>query len=128
MTAEELRIYIVLRTDVDMPTGKTFVQVGHAVLATVEAARAADPARVAAYLGAGAQDLLEEGQTKIVLRGKEKELLRAAADLKAACIPHALIRDAGRTVFAEPTLTCLGIGPVRRSDLPRSVRRLQLHS
>lgn len=125
---EELRIYILVRNDITMPLGKAFAQVGHAVLGTVEAARRVDPRRVAAYLGEGDLALIEQGHAKIALRGKEKDLLRAAKELAEAGLPHALIRDAGRTVFAEPTLTCLGIGPVRKSELPKFVQRLQLYA
>lgn len=125
---EELRVYIVVRNDIEMPLGKAFAQVGHAVLGTVEAARKADPRRVAEYLGEGDFALIDEGHAKIALRGKEKDLRRAAAELAEAGIPHALIQDAGRTVFAEPTLTCLGVGPVRKSELPKFVQKLQLYA
>jgi len=49
---------------------------------------------------------------KIVLRCESStELAELEAQAKAAGLPCALIRDAGRTVIAEGTVTCLGIGP-----------------
>lgn len=37
----------------------------------------------------------------------------------------ALIEDAGFTVFKEPTITCLGIGPVRESRIDPVLRDLR---
>lgn len=124
---EELRIYVIVRNDIPIPTGKAFSQVGHAVLGTIENARKAQPERVQEYLGDGDFSLITAGHAKIALRGKEADLVRAAAALHDAGIPHALIQDAGRTVFATPTLTCLGVGPVRKSELPGCIKRLQLY-
>src|SRR5574343_1902420 len=116
---EELRIYIIMRNDINIPVGKAFAQVGHAVLGTIAAARKKSNNRVDEYLGEGDFSLIDQGQAKIALRGKEKDILRSAKELSSTDIPYALIMDAGRTVFAEPTYTCIGIGPVRYSELPK---------
>lgn len=127
MTNEELRIYVILRTDIEIPKGKAFAQVGHAVLGTAITVAHQNPKLLEEYMGHGDASVVDEGQAKIVLRGKEKDLHRAATELKELGIPYALIQDAGRTVFPEPTFTCIGIGPVRKSELPKFIQRLQLH-
>jgi len=92
---------IVVNESLRLPRGKLAAQVAHA--------------SVAALLGAPHDALrvwLETGMPKVVLRGDDAahltELERQAND---AGLPTALIRDAGHTVVAAGTLTCLGIGP-----------------
>jgi len=49
---------------------------------------------------------------KVVLRCEsEQQLLELEAAAEGAGLPNALIRDAGHTVVAAGTITCLGIGP-----------------
>ncbi len=38
----------------------------------------------------------------------------------------ALIKDAGFTVFNEPTTTCLGIGPIREENIGEDLKALKL--
>jgi peptidyl-tRNA hydrolase len=113
----ELKMYCVWRTDIVIPYGKALVQAGHAFL---EARDHADPARVLQYM--------THSQPKIVLRAKSLAVLeRAQRECQLIGLPHALIIDEGRTVFlGEPTVTCLGIGPVLRSELPKFIDRLQM--
>ena len=90
---------ILCRMDLKMKPGKLSAQVAHASL---HAAMQADKKVLDAWL--------KEGAMKIVLKvADEKELL--AFKKKAAKLPNALILDAGKTVFKEPTHTCLAIGP-----------------
>ena len=51
--------------------------------------------------------------TKVIVRCEdEAHLLAIYEQVVASNIPYyALIKDAGHTVFSEPTYTCLGIGP-----------------
>jgi peptidyl-tRNA hydrolase len=120
----EIRLYCVIRTDLDslaengfLPLGKLMAQAGHAFVGCFAAC---EPQAALAYLNNGIQP-------KIVLRAKnEKELLRAKGECEIAGIPCYLVTDVGRTVFAEPTTTCLGIGPVAKKDLPKFIQRLQL--
>lgn len=92
---------IVVDEALRLPRGKLAAQVAHA--------------SVAALLEAPPESLrrwLEEGMPKVVLRVEgEAALLALEARAAAAGLPTALIRDAGRTVVAAGTPTCLGIGP-----------------
>lgn len=114
---DELRLYCLMRTDLKASTGKLITQGGHAFVGCVSVCPSL---RFIEYLNDGQQP-------KITLRAKnEGILLRAVAECKEAGIPYYLVTDAGRTVFPVPTVTCLGIGPVARKDLPKFVQRLQL--
>ena len=100
---------IVIRTDLQMSTGKLAVQACHA--------------SVAAVLCAGGDVLKRwdaDGQTKIALA---VDSLRELETLKTQCeateIIHALIADAGRTELAVGTVTALAIGPAEDKAVDR---------
>jgi peptidyl-tRNA hydrolase len=84
-----------------LPRGKLAAQVAHAaVAALLEAPPDAQ------------RQWLATGMPKVVLRVEsEAELAALEARTSEAGLPTALIRDAGRTVVAAGTPTCLGIGP-----------------
>jgi PTH2 family peptidyl-tRNA hydrolase len=98
---------IVVNEALRLPRGKLAAQVAHA--------------SVAAFLRAPRESQerwLSEGMTKIVLGcGSAEELAAILVRAEAAGIPFELIRDAGRTVVAAGTVTCLGLGPAADSDL-----------
>ena len=99
-----------------LPRGKLSAQVAHA--------------SVSALLGAAHDDLrqwLEEGMPKIVLRVEnEAQLTDLERQATAAGLPAVLIRDAGRTVVAPGTATCLGIGPANEAAIDALTGTLQL--
>lgn len=114
----ELLLYAIVRTDIEMPVGKLAAQAGHAFLGTYELCRNMQPDTSAEYRDS---DL----KKKICLAAEDEAALLRIRDLcEERGIPARLIRDAAVTVFDEPTLTAIGIGPVRRSDLPGYVRHL----
>lgn len=55
----------------------------------------------------------------------EKELIELHEKYKKIC-GVALIKDAGFTVFEEPTITCLGIGPIYESDIGEDLKSLKV--
>jgi peptidyl-tRNA hydrolase, PTH2 family len=70
---------------------------------------------------------VEEGMPKIVLRCEsEQELLELEAAAENAGLPSALIRDAGHTVMAAGTITCLGLGPASIARLDELTGALKL--
>jgi len=92
---------IVVNESLRLPRGKLAAQVAHA--------------SVAALLDASNDALrswLESGMPKVVLRADdEAQLTTLERQAIEAGLPTALIRDAGHTVVAPGTITCLGIGP-----------------
>jgi PTH2 family peptidyl-tRNA hydrolase len=109
-TADKLRIIIVFRADLPtMHNGKAEVQAGHAVDGTIEAADAADPTLMPRYRADGRVKLsMEVDDLSALLKIKEKAENRG--------VPHFLVTDAGHTCFAEPTITCIGLGPLTKTD------------
>ena len=100
---------IVIRTDLQMSTGKLAVQACHASVAAVLCAKAD-------VLGRWDTD----GQTKIALAVQS---LAELENLKRQCedmeIIHALIADAGRTELEVGTVTALAIGPAEDKAVDR---------
>jgi PTH2 family peptidyl-tRNA hydrolase len=92
---------IVLRTDLQMSTGKLVVQACHASVAALLRSKTEN-----------AEHWNVEGQTKIALAVNS---LTELESLKNRCealgILHVLISDAGRTELAPGTITALAIGP-----------------
>ncbi|HEX4972185.1 MAG TPA: peptidyl-tRNA hydrolase Pth2 [Steroidobacteraceae bacterium] len=92
---------IVVNEALKLPRGKLAAQVAHASVAALLEATADARRR-----------WLEAGMPKVVLRCEsEQELLALEAAAERAGLPNALIRDAGHTVVAAGTVTCLGLGP-----------------
>ena len=92
---------ILVRQDLKLPKGKCAAQVAHA---SVDAVLKSDSKLVKAWRG--------EGMAKIVLKVKdEKELVKMFQDAKDEGLTASLITDAGHTVVAPGTKTCVAIGP-----------------
>jgi peptidyl-tRNA hydrolase len=107
---------IVVNDALRLPRGKLAAQVAHAA--------------VAAFLRAprDAQgQWLTEGMPKVVVRClDEQALLDLEAKAIAAGLPVELIRDAGRTVVAAGTATCLGVGPAEAGAVDAVTGTLRL--
>ena len=115
--AESIRVkqVIVIRKDLKMPSGKLAAQVAHASLgAFLKGSYKNLASELVTYIDETKDAWLNKEFTKVCLMvNSEEELLavhkKIASNLTG--IPCALITDAGHTVFKEPTITCLGIGP-----------------
>lgn len=96
-----LKQVIIVRSDLKLPKGKMAAQVAHAA---VQAVMNSDKSIV--------KEWADEGMAKIVLKvADEKEMLSLLQKAKQAGLKTAMITDAGRTVVAPGTKTCVGIGP-----------------
>ena len=92
---------IVVNEALRLPRGKLAAQVAHA---SVAALLQTSPEAQRRWLALG--------MPKVVLRAEDGDELSALEERAvSAGLPTALIRDAGRTVVAAGTVTCLGIGP-----------------
>jgi peptidyl-tRNA hydrolase, PTH2 family len=115
-----LRMYVIVRTDIDIPTGKLGGQAGHAFLNAFFKCEAMFPDRAEVYKN-------DDLQSKIILNGKN---LNNIMTIHHSClelnIPSVIVRDAGLTVFKEPTITCIGIGPIEKTDTPKMISKLRL--
>ncbi|WP_299600178.1 aminoacyl-tRNA hydrolase [uncultured Tateyamaria sp.] len=98
---------IVVNDALRLPKGKLAVQVAHesvsAFLAAAESMR---------------EDWLECGMPKIVLKCASKlELEKLHSEAQTKSLPACLIRDVGKTLLAQGTITCLGIGPATDAEI-----------
>jgi peptidyl-tRNA hydrolase, PTH2 family len=62
------------------------------------------------------------GIRKVVLQADEKEWVR----IKEECPENVLVVDAGHTELAPGTETVIGIWPIKKSQAPKILRRLQV--
>ena len=96
-----LKQVIIVRQDLKLPKGKLAAQVAHA---SVEAVMKSEKEIV--------KEWRQKGSKKVVLKVEtEKDLFRFKELAKANDLVSALITDAGKTVIAPGTRTCLAIGP-----------------
>ncbi len=92
---------ILVRDDLKLPKGKLAAQVAHASL---DAALNSSKAKLAIWRATGSK--------KVVLKVKDIEELEKYESLaRQKKLRTAMISDAGRTVVAPGTVTCLAIGP-----------------
>jgi len=109
---------IIVRSDIDFKSkGKLAAQVAHASLgALLKYFEFQDSKNDLFYynvtLPPAIFEWIKGDFAKIVLKIPTlHELLELNEKAKELKLPHALITDNGTTVFNEPTITCLSIGP-----------------
>ena len=107
---------LVVNSALALPPGKMAAQVAHA--------------SIAAFLiadNANREKWLDVGMPKIVLDGENEARLNVLlSQARKAGIPAYLVRDAGRTVIPEGTVTCLGIGPASEEEIDALTGELAL--
>ncbi len=97
--------------------GKMMAQAGHAFLHAFIDAVARFPAAAAAYSAS-------DSPRKIVLVAATADAMTALASAYRDRSGIFLVVDAGHTVFAGPTMTCLGIGPICADDVGSDLQGL----
>ncbi len=116
MSNYNLKQVILVRSDLRLPKGKLAAQAAHA---SVEAVLRCDAAVVAEWR--------KQGMAKIVLKViDEKELTNYFQKAKENGISASLITDAGHTVVAPGTKTCVGIGPEEEEVIDNLTKELKL--
>lgn len=114
----ELKQVILVRTDLKMPKGKMAAQVAHA---SVDAVLKSSPSKVDAWRRMGMKKIV----VKVV---DEKELMEYQNKAKSEKLVAAVITDAGRTVVAPGTKTCMAIGPDEEEKVDKVTSNLKLMS
>jgi len=113
---EQYKQVIIVRDDLKLPKGKMAAQCAHAA---VEAALKSSDSNLKAWRA--------EGQKKVILKADNEKHLRllnqAAKDMG---MKTALITDAGKTVIAPGTVTCLAIGPDEETQIDTITNKLKL--
>jgi len=109
---------IVIRRDLKLPKGKMAVQAAHAAVSAADLAKKKCPEKHKKWI--------HEGMAKIAVYAENKEELFQLKEAIPSKIPRAVITDAGRTVIAPGTVTCMGIGPWDEEDLDKYTGDLKL--
>ncbi|MAG78505.1 aminoacyl-tRNA hydrolase [archaeon] len=107
---------ILIRQDLKMPKGKLATQCAHA---SVDAVLKSSKSKIEEWKFSGSKKVVLKVQTL-------DELKKYLAKAKSQKLTIALIKDAGKTVFKKPTITCLGIGPDKDGKLDSVISKLKL--
>lgn len=113
---EDYKQVILIRSDLKLPKGKMAGQAAHAA---VEAALKSDKKKISIWRS--------EGQKKVILKiDNEDQLYRLKIQAEELGLTTALITDAGKTVIAPGTTTCLAIGPDLEEEIDKVAGSLKL--
>lgn len=107
--------------------GKMAAQAGHAYLhAYWDSLEAGDREATHAKRRTAAARNYKNSQAavKVCLVVDTVEQLEALQQAYADVCGTSLVKDAARTVFAEPTVTCLGLGPIGPDDIGEDLKAL----
>lgn len=122
---DPLTCYLIINEQLGMSIGKTAAQTAHAMqyLLLRYYAWKYDDLRPTDRETLTTIRLFDEwmkgNHRKVVLKADPKEW----ENLKE--LPHVLVRDMGLTEVPSGSETCIGLFPMRKSDAPKIVRRLQ---
>jgi|TARA_Y100000310_G_scaffold302635_1_gene340179 PTH2 family peptidyl-tRNA hydrolase len=111
-----MKLVVLVRKDLKMPIGKLAAQVSHAA---VEAVLKSNKGKVKEWLKSN-------GKKVVLVVENTKELSKLNTLAKKNKLITALIRDAGRTFFKKPTITCLGIGPDKEEKIDKITKNLKM--
>jgi len=121
-------MYLIVRESLNMSIGKTAAQVGHAVqmlhLKYEEEHQSwlsgwtcnVDQVKIF-------QEWLDTSFRKVVLKADDREFAKVQKELPNDIV---LVTDAGLTELAPQTDTVIGVFPMRKSEVPKVIKRLQV--
>ena len=116
---EEVKMVLVVNTELGMGKGKVAAQCGHAAVACFKAGLMEEPQLVAAWE--------RTGQTKVVVRGGGEESLLAVSKAgRQAGMVVSEVRDAGRSQVEAGSLTLVGLGPANNLLIDKVAGKLKL--
>jgi peptidyl-tRNA hydrolase, PTH2 family len=127
--------YIIVRKDLDMSQGKMSAQVAHASVATIAPEcydRIINKQHIQRYARAR-QTWFDGAFAKVVLKVNTKQqMMNLIEKLKERSMPFTIIRDACRTELTpeenDSTLTCIGLVPMMRNDIPDFLQKLRVYT
>jgi len=119
---------IIVRKDLNMPTGKLAAQVAHASIAFLTGRFRAVGMLTMGMLPPAQQEWVSESFTKVIVWvADEAEFWQVVRDARAAGLGVDVIEDEGRTVFnGQKTFTCAAIGPDFADKIDPITRHLKL--
>ncbi|KAJ2805290.1 hypothetical protein H4R20_002154 [Coemansia guatemalensis] len=116
----DMKMVLIIRTDLGMSKGKIAAQCSHATLACYKHGIKKDPGTIKAWEWTG--------QTKVTLKcSSEEELLELQNAARTSGLIAQSICDAGRTQIASGSRTVVGIGPGPADAVDRVTGHLSLY-
>jgi PTH2 family peptidyl-tRNA hydrolase len=115
----DLKMVMVVRTDLKMGHGKVAAQCCHACLGLYKILLKNDLPRLQAWEGSNYKKVVVKCTT-------EDDMLSIAASAKAKGLNYYIVRDAGKTQIAPGSKTVLSIGPAMESELKEVTNHLKL--
>ena len=116
---EEYKQVILIRTDLEMGTGKKCAQSCHASVSASDQVRIQNTSVW--------KNWKNSGQKKVVLKIKSKEELNnIIKDLEKNKLSYFIVKDAGLTQLPPGTTTAVGIGPALSSEIDKITGDLKL--
>lgn len=113
------KMVIVMRTDLNMSTGKMIAQACHAAVGCSEECKRTQTKHWRRWR--------DEGAKKVALQADSfEELEELAKKAESLDITYVLIQDAGHTEVAPGTTTCLGVGPHQEQFIDKVTGNLPL--
>lgn len=109
---------IVVRNDLRLGKGKIAAQVSHASLESYLLTFKKTPEISQAWL--------KQGQKKIVLKVESKQELIDLFKQLNSFFPTVLIKDAAHTQLKQPDYTCLGVGPIKETEIDKFTKKYKL--
>lgn len=117
---DNIKMVILVRSDLNMTKGKAAAQACHAVLASYKDASKRDPSLLEAWE--------RSGQAKVTLKVEsEEELMGLVRKAREYGVTAQYIRDAGRTQLAPNTTTVAAVGPAPCNLLDLVTGHLKLY-
>jgi PTH2 family peptidyl-tRNA hydrolase len=105
-----MQMALVFRADLDaMTRAKSEVQAAHAAEDLVFSLMETNPDLMRRYRSGPRTKVSLEVDTEAALYGIRDKALRRG-------VPHVIVQDAGKTIFPEPTVTCIILGPMSKTD------------
>lgn len=113
------KLVILIRQDLKLPKGKMAVQAAHAAVEATLISLKNDESLVKKWrMG---------GQKKVALKvADEKDIYKFKQIAKDYNLTTAIITDAGKTVVAPGTVTCMAIGPASEETIDQVTRDLSM--
>jgi len=128
-TIDDVKLLVVVRTDLFMSQGKIAAQVSHACLGAYRLALEADPAMAFTWIDAFGEKIVVCAAPTYDEGSKESQLHFLQSTRRAASnagVVTYIVHDAGRTEVEPGSITVLALGPAYSSRIDQYTRHLKL--
>lgn len=113
-----------MRNDIHMPPGKLAAQTAHTCVQSMLKYLEKNPHMIHVF------SRLSTSGSRITLKGKLSQILKARDEADRLGLPYALFQDSGHILMpdfnGDPIITGLGIGPAHKDEMRSITKKFQL--